>query len=108
MTQQITPERALELAEYFDFGQIGSGPAIVHSPDADEIAAILRWAAEVMRAETVEIAQYDAGLINDYGGGNVGWWQDYVRYEVGMANSHYQEQLAELIIKPAPPATGEK
>lgn len=108
MTQQITPERALELAENDEFMADCAGSLSAEGVMRRERAAILRWAAEVMRAETVEIAQYDAGLINDYGGGNVGWWQDYVRYEVGMANSHYQEQLAELIIKPNPPATGEK
>ena len=38
--------------------------------------------------------RYDAGLLNDYGGGNVGWWQDYIRAELERAHDHYQEQLA--------------
>jgi hypothetical protein len=36
-------------------------------------------------------ADYDCGLINDYGGGDVSWWQDYVRAEIGRANDHWHE-----------------
>jgi hypothetical protein len=49
-------------------------------------------------APAQELAEYDAGLLSDYGGGNVEWWQDYIRYELGCAYEHYKEQLA------APPA----
>ena len=31
-------------------------------------------------AETHELSAYDAGLLNDFGGGNVEWWQDYIRF----------------------------
>lgn len=36
---------------------------------------------------------YDAGLLNDFGGGNVGWWQDYLRAEIGRANDHWRQQV---------------
>lgn len=32
---------------------------------------------------------YDAGLLNDYGGGNVEWWQDYIRAELERAHEYY-------------------
>ncbi len=41
-------------------------------------------------AEPVAWADYDAGLLNDFGGGDVGWWQDYLRAEIGRANDHWR------------------
>ena len=35
---------------------------------------------------------YDAGLLNDYGGGDVGWWQDYLRAELCRAEEFYRDQ----------------
>jgi hypothetical protein len=34
---------------------------------------------------------YDAGLLSDYGGGNVEWWQDYIRAELGRSEQFYQD-----------------
>ena len=34
---------------------------------------------------------YDAGLLNDFGGGNTGWWLDYIRAEIGRANDHWRD-----------------
>jgi len=36
---------------------------------------------------------YDAGILNDFGGGNVEWWQDYIRAELGNAHDFYQSQI---------------
>lgn len=44
--------------------------------------------------EPMALEEYDAGLLNDYGGGNVEWWQDYIRAELGRAYEHYQSQMA--------------
>lgn len=33
--------------------------------------------------------RYDAGLLNDFGGGDVGWWQDYIRAELERAHEFY-------------------
>jgi len=41
----------------------------------------------------MQIEEYDAGLLNDYGGGNIDWWQDYIRAELGRAYQYYQSQL---------------
>ncbi len=56
---------------------------------ADEIDA-LQARAQVQG----ELEPYDAGLLNDFGGGNVEWWQDYIRAELGRAHDFYQSQLA--------------
>jgi hypothetical protein len=40
-----------------------------------------------------ELEEYDAGALNDFGGGNVGWWQDYIRSELGRAYEFYCGQL---------------
>ena len=40
-----------------------------------------------------ELSDYDAGYLNDYGGGNVAWWQDYVRAEIGRANDFWRSQI---------------
>ena len=36
-------------------------------------------------------SDYDAGLLNDFGGGDVEWWQDYIRAEIGRANDYWRE-----------------
>jgi hypothetical protein len=36
---------------------------------------------------------YDAGYINDFGGGDVAWWRDYLLAELGRAYDHYQTQV---------------
>lgn len=41
-----------------------------------------------------ELEEYDAGALNDFGGGNVGWWQDYIRAELGRAYEFYCGQLS--------------
>jgi hypothetical protein len=45
-------------------------------------------------SEQETITAFDAGLLNDYGGGNVQWWQDYIRSLLDKAHDHYAEQLA--------------
>ena len=45
------------------------------------------------------LARYDAGLLNDYGGGNVEWWWDYLRAELERAHDFYAAQTS-------PPAEG--
>lgn len=36
---------------------------------------------------------YDSGLLNDYGGGKVEWWQDYIREEVARCNGYWRDYL---------------
>ena len=36
---------------------------------------------------------YDAGLLGDGGGGDVDWWQDYIRAELGRAHEFYADQF---------------
>lgn len=38
---------------------------------------------------------YDPGLLNDFGGGDVGWWQDYIRAEIGRCNDYWRERCVE-------------
>lgn len=38
--------------------------------------------------------RYDAGLLNDYGGGDISWWQDYIRCELDRAHEHYVGQFS--------------
>lgn len=39
------------------------------------------------------LVAYDAGLLNDHGGGNVEWWQDYIRAQLGRAHDFYAVQF---------------
>ena len=54
--------------------------------------------AEEQRDRLTEAARtlpdYDAGLINDFGGGYVEWWQDYLRAEIGRANDYWRAAIA--------------
>ena len=34
---------------------------------------------------------YDTGLINNFGGGNVEWWQNYIKTEINKTNDHWRE-----------------
>lgn len=43
--------------------------------------------------ESINLDRYDAVNLNDFGGGNVGWWQDYIRSELARAHDFYQSQL---------------
>lgn len=42
---------------------------------------------------SLNLDAYDAGHLNDFGGGNIGWWQDYIRSELGAAHDFYQSQI---------------
>lgn len=42
--------------------------------------------------QSVSLAAYDAGYLSNAGGGDVSWWQDYIRAELGRAHEHYQVQ----------------
>lgn len=44
----------------------------------------------------VNLSAYDAGQLNDYGGGNVEWWLDYIRAELGRAHDFYEAQLSTM------------
>lgn len=100
MTQQITPERALELAE--KIGQDRDGFTIPSTAEAGEISTILRWAAEVMQTETVLWARKPKSF----------QWPVDAQIVASAEPSARPEGTAEfnipLIIKPIPPATGEK
>ena len=51
------------------------------------------WKQEPDQPEHIVLEEYDAGYLNDYGGGNVSWWQDYIRAELESAYDFYQSQL---------------
>jgi hypothetical protein len=36
---------------------------------------------------------YDPGYLNGYGGGNVGWWMDYIRSEVNRCNDYWRSVI---------------
>ena len=53
------------------------------------------------------VSSYDAGLLSDYGGGNVEWWQDYIRAELDRAHEFYAAQFGDLASSPTPAQPGE-
>lgn len=56
-------------------------------------------AARTLREEIKDVQEdedYDPGLMNDYGGGNVGWWMDYIRAEVGRCNDYWRSRVDAL------------
>ena len=62
---------------------------------AEHCAAFARSLAPLPISMTEEaMPNYDAGLLNDFGGGNVEWWQDYLRAELGRSEQFYQEWYA--------------
>lgn len=43
--------------------------------------------------DMLDEADYDPGLLNDYGGGNVEWWRDYIRCEINRCNEHWRSLI---------------
>lgn len=39
---------------------------------------------------------YNAGLLNDFGGGDVQWWHTYIRTELARAHDFYVDQFTEI------------
>lgn len=70
----------------------------IKAPMATPVVCPLRQ-LEVPAAEPASAALdfYDAGLLNDFGGGDVHWWQDYLRYELNRAHEFYQSQVDSLL-----------
>ncbi|MEW2849773.1 hypothetical protein [Stenotrophomonas maltophilia] len=56
----------------------GTAPAIGQSAQAVDLG--------------LQLDRYDAGLLGDGGGGDVNWWQDYIRAELDRAHEFYQDQ----------------
>lgn len=42
--------------------------------------------------------QYDAGLLNAYGGGDIDWWWDYLRAELDRAHEFYEAQCPDTAV----------
>ena len=45
----------------------------------------------------LNVDDYDCGLLNDYGGGNVDWWFDYIRYEIDHCNAYWRSHIEAAI-----------
>ena len=60
---------------------------------ADQILALLKEEGWKSPEDIENMSDYDPGLLNDYGGGNVGWWRDYIRTVVNSANEWWKDQL---------------
>ena len=108
MSQQ--PE-AIRLAAVCDLGHPLEDDVALIGPELRRLHAVESGAkVELMRRDNLidslnglcesyrtqvqgELEPYDAGLLNDFGGGNVEWWQDYIRAELEHAHDFYQSQI---------------
>ncbi|KKL61352.1 hypothetical protein LCGC14_2196150 [marine sediment metagenome] len=48
---------------------------------------------ERLRNRAEEIDDYDPGILNDYGEGDIDWWMDYIRSEISICNDHWRQAL---------------
>jgi hypothetical protein len=55
-----------------------------------------------------DLPAYDAGLLNDFGGGDVSWWQDYIRGELARAHEFYQSHFTAYLEATTPVLAGAK
>lgn len=67
------------------------------------IASAIAFPAPVPDPLTLDV--YDAGLLNDFGGGNIGWWLDSIRQHLNSAHEFYQEQVNNNAGAPVPEKT---
>ena len=87
------PYRELAVSE----GKANIESGLLAQDEAQAMAAELRSAAdELSPREAPELDEYDAGLLASAGGGDVEWWLDYLRAELGRAYEFYQSQLESL------------
>lgn len=93
---QADREAAQALMDRWEFGDL-------HCDDFVEAFARHRIAHSAPAGEVV-LDAYDEGLLADYGGGNVDWWQDYIRAVLGRAHEFYQTQVNDTYAAPAHPA----
>src|SRR5690625_2607529 len=85
-------------------GGCSVGPDVVGSDMEDAAARWNRRQSQQAQGEAQGFTDYDAGALNDWGGGDVGWWQDYIRSEIERANDHWREQTGPEPLYLAPPA----
>ena len=45
---------------------------------------------------TETFKDFDAGLLNDFGGGNVAWWHDYIRSLLNQSSEYHQSEIDRL------------
>ena len=94
-----------ELSEWKTLMSWGGTPEIINDfINGQQSRIYAAQDAEEQRDRLAEAGQnlpdYDAGLIGDHGGGDVGWWQDYIRAEIGRANEYWREALAAVKSQP--------
>jgi hypothetical protein len=72
-----------------------------HEEHHDSLAPIIPLYTHPPKPAELELEEYDAGLLGYFGGGDVEWWQDYIRDLLGRAHDHYQSQVSAHPPKPA-------
>lgn len=100
------------------------GSQLMHEPSMFERATVCKFVRSLGRHPTlikhspkthpapsvpadVMLDRYDAGILNDFGGGNVEWWQDYIRAELGHAHDFYQSQIDAAMLAAAQAQKGQ-
>ena len=87
------PYRELVVSE----GKANIESGLLTEDEAKAMAAELRDAADdLYTRDKPDLDEYDAGLLASAGGGNVEWWQDYLRAELDRAHEFYQSQMESL------------
>jgi hypothetical protein len=108
MTDKMTAEQALDAVHDLigDPGGIADSMDLMYKLKQVEsfLSGIVQGNAALTAPRLPDgLEGYEAGLLNDYGGGNVSWWHDYIRYEVDKANDWWRQQVeAENPAAPAP------
>ena len=82
-----------------DWNEIGPGDELPEKArDVQTIyASPPKAPAARQPSDAFQLETYDAGLLNDYGGGKVEWWQDYLRAELARAHEFYQSQCEPVL-----------
>lgn len=91
-TSRIILENAQLKVQIEDTKRLLEARKTANKQQKEMIAGLLQDNASLRFCKT-PLTEYDAGILNDWGGGNVEWWQDYIRSELSRAYEFYQSQI---------------
>ena len=92
-TELLGSNEELDGVRFSMLGEIRRNLSVLLEQRELAIARVSELERENERLRNITLDAYDAGQLNNYGGGDVSWWHDYIRSELDRAHDFYITQL---------------